>query len=266
MHQNRFCLTLESAADGTTNRFRHILLSVVLLLTLFGRSNLPIATAQEVFIQTGFEKFALGQPPKEWDVRGGGFEVTDDIVKTDKKSLAILGGANDDRAGVAIKTQNSIITVEFWVYIKSGGRSFNLKIASAENIAQNDGGAYINWNANAVRLFDGAAWQPISDFDTDTWRYVRVVADVDNSTFDFYAGDDRNKALGDRGKKGLPFRRASVGPVAKWVIFHVYSISAPGYVDDLFVYEGGEPINLAVAPAGKLTTVWGHIKRYSSSR
>lgn len=243
----------------------HLVLRVMLVAALaFSAILAQTAIAQEVFVQTGFEKETKGKTPKDWEVRGNQFKVTDDVVKTDKKSLGILGGADDDRTGVAIETDNPIITVEFWVYIKSGGRSFNLKVISSDNIAQNNGGVYINWNANAVRLFDGGAWQPIDDFETDTWRYVRVVSDVSKSQFDFYAGDDRNETLKDRGKKGLPFRNAAIGPVTKWVAFHVYGFAAPGYVDDLLIYEGDEPLNLAVDPVGKLATVWGHIKGHSA--
>lgn len=249
-------------AETTHSILYFVLVTVLVLCPIFIQPTL----AQEVFVQNGFEKESLRKPPENWEVRGERMEVTDDVVKTDKRSLGILGGADDDTVGVAIETDNPIITVEFWVYIKSGGRSFNLKVITADNIAQNNGGAYINWNANAVRLFDGGAWQPIEDFDTDTWKYVRIVSDVGKSRFDFYTGDDRNEALKDRGKKGLPFRNAAIGPVAKWVAFHVYSIAAPGYVDDLLIYEGDEPLNLAVDPVGKLTTVWGHIKGHSALR
>ena len=217
--------------------------------------------AQEVFLQTGFEEFALGEPPQEWEVTGEGFEVTDDTVKTDKKSFAILTGANDDRVGIPIETDNPIISVEFWVYIEDGGRSFNIKIASADNTAENNGGVYINWNEGAVRLYDGAAWQEIRNFETDTWRYVRIVADVSKNEFDFYSGRDRNSALDARAESGLPFRNDAIAPTAMWAVFSVYSITTPGYVDDLLIYEGEEPFNLAVDPAGKIATTWGHIKR-----
>ena len=238
------------------------LLVCITLVAVFVLSSflLQTAIAQEVFLQTGFEKESLGKPPADWDIRGNMLEVTDDVVKTDKKSLGILGGANDDRVGIPIETENPVITVEFWVYIKNGGRSFNFRIVTSENHAQNSGSVYINWDAGMVRLFNGAAWQPIDDFETDEWRYVRVVADASKSKFDFYAGDDRNEALRDKGKKGLPFRNAAEFQVPKWVSFHVYTIAAPGYVDDLLVYEGDEPLNLAVEPTEKLTTVWGHLK------
>lgn len=249
-------------AETTHSILYFILVTVLVLCPIFIQPTL----AQEVFVQNGFEKEALGKPPENWEVRGERMEVTDDVVKTDKRSLGILGGADDDRTGVAIETENPIITVEFWVYIKSGGRSFNLKVITADNIAQNDGGAYINWNADAVRLYDGGAWQHIDDFETDTWRYVRVVSDVSKSQFNFYAGDDRNEALKDKGKKGLHFRNVAIGPVTKWVAFHVYGFAAPGYVDDLLIYEGDEPLNLAVDPMGKLTTVWGHLKGHSALR
>lgn len=246
---------------------KHLMLCIVLVAALvFSPFIVHTAIAQEVFVQNGFEKESLGKPPKDWEVVGKGFEVTDDEVKTDKKALAILQGANDDRVGYAIETKSSILSVEFWAYINSGGRSFNFRITTSDNLANNNGGAYINWDANAVRLFDGAAWQPIDDFDTNEWRYVRVVADASKSTFDFYAGEDRNDALRAKGKKGLPFRNAAINPVAKWVSFHVYSIAAPGYVDDLLVYEGDEPLNLAVEPAEKLTTVWGHLKSPLTTR
>lgn len=248
--------TKSVTAESTHLILYFILVTSLVLSPIFIQTTI----AQEVFVQTGFEKESLGKPPKDWEVRGDRMEVTDDVVKTDKKSLGILGGANDDRLGIAIETENSIITAEFWVYIKSGGRSFNFRIVTSENHAQNNGSVYINWDANMVRLFNGNAWQPIDDFETEKWRYVRVVADVSKSKFDFYAGNDRNEALRDEGKKGLPFRNAAEFQVPKWVSFHVYSIAAPGYVDDLLIYEGDEPLNLAIDPVGKLTTVWGLIK------
>lgn len=260
MKHKQNCFNLASIVAQNT-RF----LVCFALVAVFALSSclLQTAVAQEVFVQNGFEKETLGKPPKDWDVVGNGFEVRDDEVKTDKRALAILQGANDDRVGYAIETENPIITAEFWVYIKSGGRSFNFRIVTSENHAQNNGSVYINWDADMVRLFNGAAWQPIDDFETDKWRYVRIVADASKSKFDFYAGNDRNEALRDKGKKGLPFRNAAEFPVPKWVSFHVYSIAAPGYVDDLLVYEGDEPLNLAVEPTEKLTTVWGHIKGHS---
>ena len=217
--------------------------------------------AQETFLQTGFEKDSLGKPPNDWEIVGKGFEITKDPVKTDKKALAILLGANDDRIGFPIETENPIITVEFWVYIEGGGRSFNFKVITSENHAQNAGGPYVNWDANGVRLYDGGAWRPIDEFKTDEWRYVRIVTDVSKSEFIFYSGNDRPTALKDKGKKKLPFRNAALGPVPLWVSFHIYSITAPGYIDDLLIYEGDEPINLSVEPSEKLTTAWAHIKK-----
>ena len=233
------------------------LLTVVIVLSL---AIVKPAISQEVYLQTGFEEFAGGNPPKDWEVIGGDFEISGDTVKTDKKALAVLGGANGDGLGVPIETENPIISVEFWVYIEGGGRSFNLKVATADGIGENTGCTYINWDAGIVRLYDGAAWQPIGDFETDTWKYVRIIADVEKSEFDFYVGDDRNDALGAKPEKGLPFRNAALGPVAKWVAFYVWGMTVPGYVDDLLIYEGADPLNLAVDPSGKLTTLWGQVK------
>ena len=223
------------------------------------------AFTQTVLVQTGFEEFPVGEPPTDWEVRGNQMLVTDDTVKSGDKALGILGGSNDDRVGIAILTENPVISVEFWVYIKGEGRSFNLKVVSHDDIGQNDGGVYMNWNANAVRLFNGSAWVPIADFQFDAWKYVRVVADVSKSTFDYYVGDDRDDALDAEPVTGLAFRKAATNPVAQWVVFHVYSTVAQAFVDDLFVYEGGEPpAATSVDPKEKLTTYWGHVKQHTS--
>ena len=237
--------------------YQYLLLTLVVVLSF---AVVKTTIAQEVYLQTGFEEFAVGNPPKDWEVIGGDFEISGDTVKTDKKALAILGGGDGDGLGAPIETENPLISVEFWIYIESGGRSFNFKVATADGIGENNGCTYINWDAGIVRLYDGAAWQLIGDFETDTWKYVRIIANVDKSEFDFYVGDDRNDALGAKPEDGLPFRNAALGPVAKWVAFYTWGITAPGYVDDLLVYEGEDPLDLAVDPNGKLATLWGHVK------
>ena len=236
------------------NQDKHVGFSRYFLLIVIALLNLVIvktAISQEVFVRTGFEEFATGNPPKDWEVIGGDFEVSGDTVKTDKKALAILGGGDGDGLGVPIETENPVISVEFWVYIEGGGRCFNLKVASADNIGENNGCTYINWDAGIVRLYDGGAWQPIGDFETDTWKYVRIVADVGKSEFDFAVGDDREDALGAKPEKGLPFRNAALAPTAKWFAFYTWGITVPGYVDDLLVYEGAEALDLAVEPNGQ---------------
>lgn len=223
------------------------------------------AFTQTILVQTGFEEFPIGEPPTDWEVRGNQMLVSDDTVKTGDKALGILGGGNDDRVGVAILTENPVISVEFWVYIKGEGRSFNLKVVSHDDIGHNDGGVYMNWNANAVRLYNGSAWVAIGDFPFGAWKYVRVVADVSKSTFDYFVGDDRESALDTEPVTGLEFRKAAANPVAQWVVFHVYSTVAQGFIDDLFVYEGAEPPTAtSVDPKEKLTTFWGQVKQHTS--
>ncbi len=223
------------------------------------------AFTQTILVQTGFEEFPIGEPPTDWDFDGYQMLVTDDTVKTGDKALGILGGGNENRVGIAILTENPVISVEFWVYIKGEGRSFNLKVVSHDDIKVNDGGVYMNWNANAVRLYNGSAWVPIGDFPFEAWKYVRVVADVSQSTFDYYMGDDRESALDAEPVTGLAFRKAATNPVAQWVVFHVYATVAQGFVDDLFVYEGAEPpAATPVDPKEKLTTFWGHVKQHAS--
>ena len=244
--------------DKRTAFVKYILLVIAIALSFV---IVQITTAQEVYVQTGFEEFAAADLPKDWEVTGGGFEVAKDTVKTDKKALAILDGANGDGLGVPIETDNPIISVEFWIYVESGGRSLNIKVASADNIGENSGCTYINWNADMVRFFDGVAWQPIGDFETDTWKYVRIIADVGKSEFEFASGDSRDDALGAKAEDGLAFRHLALAPTAKWVVFYVWSMTSPAYFDDLLVYEGADPLDLAVDPSEKLTTFWGQVKR-----
>ena len=243
--------------DKYTTFVKYLLLAIAIVLNFVV---VQITIAQEVYVRTGFEEFTVGDSPDDWETTGGGFEVAKDTVKTDKKALAILGGADGDGLGAPIETDNPIISVEFWLYVESGGRSFNIKVASADNIGENNGCTYINWNANMVRLYDGAAWQPIGDFETDTWKYVRIIADFDKSEFEFASGDDRNDALGAKAETGLAFRNPALGPTAKWVVFYVWAMTSPAYVDDLLVYEGADPLDLAVDPNEKLTTFWGQVK------
>ena len=263
---NRYPYPLKPESTGTiTNHLITPILLVVCFVSSFFMGQTAIA--QKILVQTGFEEFTLGAPPTDWVVGSEMFQVTDDTVKTDNKSLGILGGADNDYVGIAIETENPIISVEFWVYIKGAGRSFNLKVVSDDDVTLNDGGVYMNWNENAVRLYNGSAWAPIDDFPFETWKYVRVVADVENSVFDYYVGDDRDAALTAEPKTDIAFRNAATNPVAQWVVFHVYSTVAQGFVDDLLIYEGGEAANLTpVEPKGKLATFWGHVKKHSLLR
>lgn len=258
MNPHRHRVEFQGVSTGMPTHFMRMIFAIAIVLSFV---IVQITVAQEVFVQTGFEEFAVGDTPDDWEAIGGDFEVSRDTVKTDKNALAILGGADGDGLGIPIETDNPIISVEFWVYIEGGARSFNLKVASADGIGENNGCTYINWDAGVVRLYDGAAWQLIGDFETDTWRYVYIVADVGKSEFNFSSGDDRDDALGAKPEKGLPFRNAALGPVAKWVAFYVWGIAAPGYVDDLLVYEGADALDLAVNPTQKLTTFWGQVKR-----
>ncbi len=235
------------------------LLLICAVLSVFVDSG--TAVAQEVYVRTGFEEFGVGDPPPDWEVTGGDYEVSRDMVKTDKKAFSILGGADGDGIGIPIETENPVISVEFWVFIEGGGRSFNLKVATADNIGENNGCTYINWDAGNVRIYDGAAWVPVGEFETDVWRYVYVVADVEKSEFSFASGDSRDDALGAKAETGLAFRNAALGPTAKWVAFYLWGLTVPGYIDDLLVYEGDEPLNLAVDPTAKLATRWGQLKR-----
>ena len=215
--------------------------------------------AQEILIQEGFEDHVLDGFSKVW-VDFLGLKITSDLAKTGKKSLAISGQTLMDSFGIPIKTSEPMISVEFWVYIEEDGRSFSLKIASDDESADN-AGPDVGWDAGFVHFYADDRWQKIGKFATNKWRYVRIVADFRRNTFDFYSGHNRNKALRTKLKKRIPFRRDAFDSVATKIVFYMKTMTAPGYIDDLLVYEGEKPIALAVDPNRKLATMWGHIKR-----
>ena len=254
-------IKLSSNIDTKVYFALFVFFTMVLCSSVFTQT----VVAQDILLQTDFEDFTVGAPPTDWEVRGEQINVTDETVKNGNKSLGIFGGSNDDRCGVAIETENPIISVEFWVLIKGTGRSFNLKVVSDDNIAGNDGGVYMNWNENAVRLYNGSAWVAIGEFPFETWRYVRVVADVSKSEFDYYVGKDRDETLLADPIQGLAFRKPATNPTAQWVVFHVYSSVAQGFIDDLLIYEGADPpVSTPVESKDKLTTYWGKVKQHSS--
>ncbi len=249
----------------TCGKYHNSVFSIsFVILVVFSLFLVYTTTAQKVLVETGFEEFDLGAAPTDWAVKGSQIVVSDDTVKNGGKSLSILG-SNDDNVGVAIETENPIISVEFWAYVKGTGRSFNFRVVTNESVGINDGGVYLNWNDNATRLYDGSAWVPVGEFPFETWKYIRIVADATNSVFDYYVGDDREAVLLADPISGLAFRNAATNPTAQWVSFHVYSTVAQGFVDDLFVYEGADPPSLTpIEPKGKLTTYWGHVKKQSA--
>lgn len=212
--------------------------------------------AQEILIQEGFEDHDFDGLNEFW-VGFLGLEITSNRAKKGKKSLAIHGNTLMDAYSTPIKTGESIISIEFWVYIEEGGRSFSLKIASDDEDFDNKG-PEVGWNKGFVYFYAADRWQKIDKFTTDKWKYVRIVADFHRNIFDFYSGDSRHKT---KQKKGIPFRKDAANSFATSISFNMETMEVSGYIDDLFVYEGEKPIALAVDPSRKLTTMWGHIKR-----
>ena len=215
--------------------------------------------AQKILKQTGFEDQAVGK-------KGDTFQASIDTVKTGKKSLAIFFKEQGRLRMLSYKleTDKPIISVEFWVYIERGKQSFAININSAEEPFDNNaGGPYVDWQADIVRyhVHHGDPWRKIDDFPVNTWNYVRIVSNFEKSVFDFYMGNSREIALASQPKKDLPFQNAALKPRAKWFLFLAWAMTARGYVDDLLIYEGGEPLNLAVTPTAKLATFWGQLKQ-----
>ena len=237
-----------------------IMFLVVVVLSLACVRSLP---AQKILLETGYEDVDVGN-------REDVFRASTKTVKTGKKSLTIFNGKRDEfhLSVVKLETDNPIISVEFWVYIERGKQSFAVNINATENSFANDaGGPYVEWNDGDVRyhVHRGDPWRKILNYPANEWNYVRFVANFEKEEFDFYMGKNREQALASRPKKDLPFQDPPLAPHPKWFLILAWGMDARGYIDDLLIYEGEEPINLAVQPVGKLTTRWGQLKQGQSA-
>ena len=218
------------------------------------------AVAQKILIQDGFENHPLDKLDKHPLLKGLGFKITNKPVKTGKKSFAISGKALVHTYSIPIRTNEPITSVECWVYIEKGGRSFSLKLTSDDESFDNRG-PNVGWDTGFVQFYAHDRWQEIGKFATNEWRYIRIVANFDKNVFDFYSGGSKREVLRTRPKERIPFRMKAAGPAATSIVFSMERSTVPGYIDDLIVYEGENPIVLAVEPSRKLATVWGHIKQ-----
>lgn len=59
---------------------KYLLLTIVVVLNFVV---VHVTTAQEVYVQTGFEEFAVGNTPDDWEITAGDIEVTKNTVKTE---------------------------------------------------------------------------------------------------------------------------------------------------------------------------------------
>lgn len=232
---------------------------VVVVTVLLGFTCVRSVPAQKILKQTGFEDHAVGEKEDT-------FQASIDTVKTGKKSLAIFFKEQGRLRMLPYKleTDEPIVSVEFWVYIERGKQSFAISVHSAEEPFDNNaGGPYVDWHGSIARchVHHGNPWRKIMDFPVNRWNYVRIVSNFEKNLFDFYTGDSREAALASQPKRNLPFQDAALAPRPKWFIFLAWAMTARGYVDDLLIYEGEEPVSLAVEPIAKLTTTWGRLKR-----
>ena len=216
-------------------------------------------SAQKILSQTGFENYTAAHKKSP-------FQPSENTVKIGKKSLSIFSDKLNDFHLWArgLKTDNPIVSIEFWVYVERGEQSFSVSIHSTEEDFEIEaGGPYIDWRAGVVRchVLQGNPWRKIGNFPVDRWQYVRIVSDFEKSVFDFYMGNNRKTVLAARPRKNLPFQGVAHVPRARWFVISAAAMTARGYMDDLLIYEGGEPLHLAVEPTAKLTTTWGRIKQ-----
>lgn len=236
-------------------------ISHLIVVVVFVVSSICVkgVSAQKILSQTGFENYTARQKKSV-------FQPSTDPVKIGKKSLSIFSDKLNEFHLWArgLKTDKPIVSIEFWVYIERGRQSFRVSIHSTEDDFEIDaGGPYIGWRAGVVHchVHQGNPWRKIGNFPVDKWQYVRIVSDFEKNVFDFYMGNNRRTALAARPRKDLPFQGAAHAPRARWFVISAVEMTARGYMDDLLIYEGEEPLHLAVEPTAKLTTTWGRIKQ-----
>ena len=233
--------------------------TMAVVLSFICVQNVP---AQKILVETGFENFVPGN-------KENAFQVSTKTVKNGKKSLEIF--SEKERilyiSGHRLETDQPLVSVEFWVYIERGEQSFAVNMHAGEkqfgHQPDQRGGPYVDWYDGDVRyhVHRGKPWREISKYPINKWHYVRIVANFKENSFDFYMGNRRETALASRPKRNLEFQDPAVAPRPKWFIMLAYEMDARGYMDDLLIYEGDEPISLAVEPTAKLTTLWGKLKR-----
>ncbi len=215
--------------------------------------------AQKILIETGFEDHV--QPNEE-----SPFQPSTKTVKNGKQSLEIFFEPQNQLHISAhdFKTDEPIVSIEFWVYVERGEQSFAISMHAAEKSFDNNaGGPYIEWYDGDIRyhVHQGDPWREIVAYPVNKWHYVRIVANFREDVFDFYTGRNREAALASRPKRNLEFQDPAVAPQPKWFLIFAWAMDARGYMDDLLIYEGEDPIPLAVEPTAKLTTLWGKLKR-----
>lgn len=215
--------------------------------------------AQKILVETGFENFV----PLD---KENAFQVSTKTVKTGKQSLEIFFEPQNQLHISAhdFKTDESIVSLEFWVYVERGEQSFAISMHAAEKSFDNNaGGPYIEWYDGDIRyhVHQGDPWREIVAYPVNKWHYVRIVANFREDAFDFYMDRSRETALASRPKRNLEFQDPATAPRPKWFLIFAWAMDARGYVDDLLIYEGEDPIPLAVEPTAKLTTLWGKLKR-----
>ncbi len=231
---------------------------VVVMVVVLSCFYVQPATAEKILMETGFED--LVQPPAE-----SSFQPSIEIVKNGKRSLEIFF-EGDDRINIdghPLEANASIVSLECWVYIESGEKSFAISMHAADKLFDNDlGGPHIEWYDGDIRyrVLQGDPWREIVAYPVDEWHYVRIVANFSEDVFDFYTGMSREEALASRPKRQLEFQAPATAPQPRWFLILAEAMDARGYMDDLVIYEGDEPPNLAVESAAKLTTLWGKLK------
>ena len=234
---------------------RFIVVMAIILSFIYVK-NVP---AQKILIETGFENDVQLDETSP-------FQPSTKTVKNGKKSLEIFSELRNQLhiSGHSLETNESIVSLEFWAYVEKGEQSFAVNMHAAERSFDNNaGGPYIEWYDGDIRyhVHQGDPWREIIAYPVNKWHYVRIVANFREDVFDFYTGNSREAALASRPKRNLDFQDPATAPQPRWFLIFAWAMDARGYMDDLVIYEGDDPINLAVEPTAKLATRWGQLKR-----
>lgn len=234
---------------------RHLIVFITVVLSFICIQSVP---ARKILVETGFENYV--QPHEE-----SPFQLSTKPVKNGRKSLEIFSEMKDrlHKSRHDFETDEPIVSVEFWVYVEKGEQSFGINLNTAEShVDHNLRGPYLEWYDGDIRyhIDRGDPWHEIAAYPINRWHYVRIVADFEKESFDFYMGKSREAALASRPKRNLEFQNPAAAPQPKRFSIWAWAMTARGYMDDLVIYEGDTAITLAVEPTAKLSTLWGRLK------
>ena len=237
-----------------------------MLFAVFVFTGFVAAVAQadgEILLEEDFEAYDAGSGPADWGgqwlIVTGGEKMTasDAVVHSGQRSFK-HDGTGDCRISRIFdeQTEEKVITLEFYVHPNMDTvRAMTFSIFGGDPLNPSFDAGVGNWgpfisclNVGDFAYYDSKQWNSVAPYKANQWYHIKLVADVDTDTFDFYIDDMDNPV-----KKGAAFCYEQENLSS--LMWHM----CDAYFDDALVYEGDKNPE-AVDPDQKLAATWGKIK------